>query len=183
MSRRIAAVTTTALLLAVVMAAVLSASFVTGAQAARPAVVAADAAAADRAAPPSPSSSSSLAAAAQEGEANRRRKRRHHHHRRRKPKNPYSSPLGLFIQERASKMLPGPGQHFSFGALQPWEDVLALLREKDGKRSGGRGACFSVFSFGGRVFFFAVLLQLAARSPARSSSIPLKSYSVILRFC
>lgn len=30
----------------------------------------------------------------------------------------FTSPLGLFIQERASKQLPGPGQHFSFGALK-----------------------------------------------------------------
>lgn len=30
-------------------------------------------------------------------------------------------------QERASKQLPGPGQHFSFGALQPWETIHQLL--------------------------------------------------------
>lgn len=35
-------------------------------------------------------------------------------------------------QERASKQLPGAGQHFSFGALKPWEDVLQYL---DGKKS------------------------------------------------
>lgn len=40
-----------------------------------------------------------------------------------KKKHPYISPTGLFIQERASKQLPGPGQHFSFGALVPWEEI------------------------------------------------------------
>lgn len=35
-----------------------------------------------------------------------------------KSKRLFKSPLGLFIQEEASKMLPGPGQHFSFGALK-----------------------------------------------------------------
>jgi len=30
----------------------------------------------------------------------------------------FTAPQGLFIQERASKQLPGPGQHFSFGALK-----------------------------------------------------------------
>lgn len=33
-------------------------------------------------------------------------------------------------QERASKQLPGAGQHFSFGALEPWEDLLQYLDEK-----------------------------------------------------
>mmetsp|Transcript_5462 Transcript_5462/g.10235 ORF Transcript_5462/g.10235 Transcript_5462/m.10235 type:complete len:356 (+) Transcript_5462:61-1128(+) len=42
-------------------------------------------------------------------------------------KNPYKSPSGLFIQERASKQLPGPGQHFSFGALVNWEEVHNVL--------------------------------------------------------
>jgi hypothetical protein len=37
------------------------------------------------------------------------------------------------LQERASKQLPGPGQHFSFGALKPWEDIVAMLQ---GNRSG-----------------------------------------------
>lgn len=41
-----------------------------------------------------------------------------------KKKKEFTSPKGLFIQERASKQLPGPGQHFNFGALQPWEDIL-----------------------------------------------------------
>jgi len=49
---------------------------------------------------------------------------------RRKAK-PYTSPSGLFIQERASKGLPGPGQHFSFGALKPWDEILGLLNEED----------------------------------------------------
>lgn len=40
---------------------------------------------------------------------------------------------GSSTQERASKQLPGPGQHFSFGALKPWEDVLAMLDDKPGK--------------------------------------------------
>lgn len=44
-----------------------------------------------------------------------------------KKKKPYTSPSGLFIQERASKGLPGPGQHFSFGALKPWEEILEIL--------------------------------------------------------
>lgn len=35
-------------------------------------------------------------------------------------------------QERASKGLPGPGQHFSFGALKPWDEVLDLLNEREG---------------------------------------------------
>lgn len=42
-------------------------------------------------------------------------------------KHPYTSPTGLFIQERASKQLPGPGQHFSFGALVSWDSIHALL--------------------------------------------------------
>lgn len=37
-------------------------------------------------------------------------------------------------QERASKQLPGAGQHFSFGALKPWEDILAYLDEKKSER-------------------------------------------------
>lgn len=53
-------------------------------------------------------------------------------HGKRRPKHPYSSPAGLFIQERASKQLPGPGQHFSFGAVKPWEDIQALLDEAPG---------------------------------------------------
>jgi hypothetical protein len=73
------------------------------------------------------------AAAAASSSSSPHQQNRKKHRRRRKPKNPYSSPLGLFIQERASKMLPGPGQHFSFGALRPWEDVAALLEEKPGE--------------------------------------------------
>eukprot|EP00879_Flechtneria_rotunda_P014638 GHRR01015297.1.p1 GENE.GHRR01015297.1~~GHRR01015297.1.p1 ORF type:complete len:152 (+),score=43.88 GHRR01015297.1:357-812(+) len=46
---------------------------------------------------------------------------------RKKKIHPYTSPAGLFIQERASKQLPGPGQHFSFGALKEWDDILKLL--------------------------------------------------------
>ena len=45
-----------------------------------------------------------------------------HHH-------AFSSPSGVFIQERASKQLPGPGQHFSFGALKSWEEIHDLLDE------------------------------------------------------
>ncbi|KAF6258773.1 histidine phosphatase superfamily [Scenedesmus sp. NREL 46B-D3] len=51
-----------------------------------------------------------------------------------KHKHPYSTPYGLFIQERASKQLPGPGQHFSFGAVKPWEDILAMLDEKEDRK-------------------------------------------------
>lgn len=76
-----------------------------------------------------------------------------------KHKHPYTAPTGMFIQvccdtasvnrgrrplapclltplhillqqERASKQLPGAGQHFSFGALKPWEDVLQYLDAK-----------------------------------------------------
>uniref|UniRef100_A0A383VY91 Uncharacterized protein n=1 Tax=Tetradesmus obliquus TaxID=3088 RepID=A0A383VY91_TETOB len=54
--------------------------------------------------------------------------------RRKKRKHPYSSPYGLFIQERASKQLPGPGQHFSFGAVKPWEDILAMLDEQEDRK-------------------------------------------------
>ncbi|KAF8061943.1 Cnot4 [Scenedesmus sp. PABB004] len=54
--------------------------------------------------------------------------------RRRKPKHPYTSPEGLFIQERASKQLPGPGQHFSFGALKPWEDIQAMLEDEPDRK-------------------------------------------------
>lgn len=39
------------------------------------------------------------------------------------PTTPFVAPLGFFIQERASKQLPGPGQHFQFGALKNWEDI------------------------------------------------------------
>lgn len=46
-----------------------------------------------------------------------------------KEKHPYSSPSGLFIQERASKQLPGPGQHFSFGALVDWAEIHQLLQD------------------------------------------------------
>ncbi|GIL58515.1 hypothetical protein Vafri_13460 [Volvox africanus] len=42
-------------------------------------------------------------------------------------KHPYHTPSGLFIQERASKQLPGPGQHFSFGALVTWERIHQIL--------------------------------------------------------
>ncbi|KAG2487444.1 hypothetical protein HYH03_014011 [Edaphochlamys debaryana] len=45
-----------------------------------------------------------------------------------KEKHPYTTPAGLFIQERASKQLPGPGQHFSFGALVTWDRVHDVLR-------------------------------------------------------
>eukprot|EP00878_Enallax_costatus_P000755 GHUV01000873.1.p1 GENE.GHUV01000873.1~~GHUV01000873.1.p1 ORF type:complete len:419 (+),score=142.48 GHUV01000873.1:272-1528(+) len=54
--------------------------------------------------------------------------------RKKKKQHPYTSPAGLFIQERASKQLPGPGQHFSFGALKPWEDILAMLDDKPDRK-------------------------------------------------
>ena len=38
----------------------------------------------------------------------------------------------VYPQERASKGLPGPGQHFSFGALKPWDEILAMLGEREG---------------------------------------------------
>lgn len=41
----------------------------------------------------------------------------------------FKAPRGIFIQERASKQLPGPGQHFSFGALVPWEQIHAMLND------------------------------------------------------
>ncbi|PNW82765.1 hypothetical protein CHLRE_06g293150v5 [Chlamydomonas reinhardtii] len=44
-----------------------------------------------------------------------------------KDKHPYRTPTGLFIQERASKQLPGPGQHFSFGALVTWDVIHQTL--------------------------------------------------------
>lgn len=44
-------------------------------------------------------------------------------------KRMFNSPEGIFIQERASKQLPGPGQHFSFGALKPWDDILSMITE------------------------------------------------------
>jgi broad specificity phosphatase PhoE len=51
--------------------------------------------------------------------------KKHHHH----DKDPFDSPYeGYFIQERASKQLPGPGgQHKDFGALKPWSDILSRL--------------------------------------------------------
>ncbi|KXZ49379.1 hypothetical protein GPECTOR_21g605 [Gonium pectorale] len=42
-------------------------------------------------------------------------------------RSPFRTPAGLFIQERASKQLPGPGQHFSFGALVGWDRIHQLL--------------------------------------------------------
>jgi broad specificity phosphatase PhoE len=54
--------------------------------------------------------------------------------RKKKKKHPYTSPAGLFIQERASKQLPGPGQHFSFGALKPWEDITAMLGDNPDRK-------------------------------------------------
>ena len=42
-------------------------------------------------------------------------------------KHPFISPSNIFIQERASKQLPGPGQHFSFGALTSWEEIHTIL--------------------------------------------------------
>mmetsp|Transcript_13165 Transcript_13165/g.23201 ORF Transcript_13165/g.23201 Transcript_13165/m.23201 type:complete len:351 (+) Transcript_13165:85-1137(+) len=45
-----------------------------------------------------------------------------------KIKHPFKSPTGFFIQERASKQLPGPGQHFQFGALQQWEAILETVQ-------------------------------------------------------
>lgn len=37
------------------------------------------------------------------------------------------------LQERASKQLPGPGQHFSFGALLPWTEIQVLLDQLPGE--------------------------------------------------
>ncbi|GBF97521.1 hypothetical protein Rsub_10444 [Raphidocelis subcapitata] len=71
-----------------------------------------------------PAGAPEAAAAAWDGALDRK------HHKKKKPK-PYTSPSGLFIQERASKGLPGPGQHFSFGALKPWDDILELLDDDD----------------------------------------------------
>uniref|UniRef100_A0A7S3R9Z3 Phosphoglycerate mutase-like protein n=1 Tax=Dunaliella tertiolecta TaxID=3047 RepID=A0A7S3R9Z3_DUNTE len=45
-----------------------------------------------------------------------------------KHKSHWTSPLGYFVQERASKQLPGPGQHFKFGALKPWEEIRELVQ-------------------------------------------------------
>ncbi|GFR49914.1 hypothetical protein Agub_g12022, partial [Astrephomene gubernaculifera] len=44
-----------------------------------------------------------------------------------KGKSPYHTPHDLFIQERASKQLPGPGQHFSFGALVGWDRIHGMM--------------------------------------------------------
>jgi hypothetical protein len=44
-----------------------------------------------------------------------------------KKRRKFKTPKDFFIQERASKQLPGPGQHFSFGALKSWEDIHAFL--------------------------------------------------------
>jgi hypothetical protein len=70
-----------------------------------------------------------------------------------KHKKPFTSPKGIFIQvrrvseiadnvrrldnplksqERASKQLPGPGQHFSFGALKSWEEIHQILNDNPG---------------------------------------------------
>ncbi|KAF5829717.1 hypothetical protein DUNSADRAFT_15582 [Dunaliella salina] len=45
-----------------------------------------------------------------------------------KHKSHWTAPLGYFVQERASKQLPGPGQHFKFGALRPWEEIIELVQ-------------------------------------------------------
>jgi hypothetical protein len=42
--------------------------------------------------------------------------------------------VAVCLQERASKQLPGPGQHFSFGAVKPWEEILPMLDEKEGEQ-------------------------------------------------
>lgn len=42
-------------------------------------------------------------------------------------------------QERASKELPGPGQHFAFGALKPWEEIHDLLDSRPGTCVGVAG--------------------------------------------
>uniref|UniRef100_A0A7R9V4S6 Uncharacterized protein n=1 Tax=Chlamydomonas euryale TaxID=1486919 RepID=A0A7R9V4S6_9CHLO len=54
----------------------------------------------------------------------------------RKPpkKMQFRTPKGLFIQERASKQLPGPGQHFSFGALKDWKEIHTLLEQRPGAK-------------------------------------------------
>jgi len=51
-----------------------------------------------------------------------------------KSKKPFISPRGVFIQERASKQLPGPGQHFSFGALQSWDAIHQMLEDNPGSK-------------------------------------------------
>jgi hypothetical protein len=37
------------------------------------------------------------------------------------------------MQERASKQLPGPGQHFEFGALKGWEAILDYVKTTPGQ--------------------------------------------------
>eukprot|EP00798_Chlamydomonas_sp_ICE-L_P009808 gene9808-7696_t len=50
-----------------------------------------------------------------------RHKKKHH---------PFTSPEGLFIQERESKALPGPGQHYFFGAIggeAAWDKIHDIV--------------------------------------------------------
>lgn len=45
-------------------------------------------------------------------------------------------------QERASKQLPSAGQHFNFGALRPWEEIVQLVeQDPGGARRRLRAAC------------------------------------------
>lgn len=46
---------------------------------------------------------------------------------------PRPSKYHAWLQERASKQLPGPGQHYSFGSLKPWQDVHMLLESLPGQ--------------------------------------------------
>jgi hypothetical protein len=46
------------------------------------------------------------------------------------------------MQERASKQLPGPGQHFQFGALQSWETILDYVKTTPGKTSSMQTVVF-----------------------------------------
>ncbi len=48
------------------------------------------------------------------------------------PYDTCSCDRALDAQERASKQLPGPGQHFSFGSIKPWDEILPML---DGRPS------------------------------------------------
>ncbi|KAL6753985.1 histidine phosphatase superfamily [Haematococcus lacustris] len=56
-------------------------------------------------------------------------KKKHKKHKKHKKKHEFKSPVGYFIQERASKQLPGPGQHFQFGALKSWETILQTVKD------------------------------------------------------
>jgi hypothetical protein len=46
-----------------------------------------------------------------------------------------ASPARTVAQERASKQLPGPGQHFQFGALQSWETIISYVQATPSKQT------------------------------------------------